>query len=119
MLSLPDESPMLGSSLVLGRSLSEPSEPELLVDREVESEPEPLDDVSTLVESSLRESLPESEVLVDRESEPDPLPLSDAEALMLPDREPLPEADPLPDAEPLWLSLAEALSEYDAEALAE
>jgi hypothetical protein len=88
-LSLPDESPTLGSSLVLGRSLSEPSDPESLVDREVESEPEPLNDVGTLVESSLLESLPETEVLVDRESEP----------------------DPLPDAELLWLPLAEALFE--------
>ncbi|WP_146459071.1 hypothetical protein [Rubripirellula tenax] len=119
MLSLPDESPTLGSSLSLGRSLSEPSDPELLVDLEVESEPETLDDVGTLVESSLRESLPESDVLVDRESEADPLPLSDSDALTLPDPESLPESDPLPDAEPLWLPLAEALSEYDADALAE
>ncbi|WP_436715506.1 hypothetical protein U8335_24155 [Roseiconus lacunae] len=89
------------------------------MDRDAESEPESLDEMGTLVESSLRESLPESDVLVDRESEPDPLPLSDSEALTLPDPEPLPESDPLPDAEPLWLSLAEALSEYDAEALAE
>lgn len=111
MLSLPDESPTLGSSLSLGRLLSEPSDPESLVDREVESEPEPLDDVGTLVESSLRESLPESDVLVDRESEPEPLPLSDAEALMLPEPESLPEFDPLPDAEPLWLPLAEPFSE--------
>ncbi|MCC9656337.1 hypothetical protein [Rhodopirellula halodulae] len=94
---LPDESPTLGSSLALGRSLSEPSDPESLVDREVEWDPEPLDDAGALVESSLRESLPESDVLVDRESEPDPLPLSDAEALTLPE----PESDPLPDAEPL------------------
>lgn len=85
----------------------------MLVDLEVESEPETLDDVGTLVESSLRESLPKSDVLVDRESEADPLPLSDAESLSLT------EPDPLPDAEPLWLPLAEALSEYDAEALAE
>ena len=105
--------------LSLGRSLSEPSDPESLVDRDVESEPEPLDDVGTLVESSLRESLPESDVLVDRESEADPLPLSDSDALTLPDPDSLPESDPLPDAEPLWLPLAEALSEYDAEALAE
>ena len=119
MLSLPDESPTLGSSLALGRSLSEPSDPESLVDREVESEPEPLDEAGALVESWLRESLPESDVLVDRESEPNPLPLSDAEALTLSDPESLPESDPLPDAEPLWLPLAEALSEYDAEALAE
>ncbi|MGB7344912.1 MAG: hypothetical protein WBD20_11910 [Pirellulaceae bacterium] len=117
MLSLPDESPTLGSSLVLGRSLSDPLEPELLVDRDVDWESEPLDDVGTLVESSLRESLPESEVLVDRESEPDPLP--DAESLSLPDPEPLPESDPLPDAEPLWLPLAEALSLPLAEALSE
>jgi hypothetical protein len=117
LLSLPDESPMLGSSLVLGRSLSDPSDPESLVDRDVDWESEPLDDVGTLVESSLRESLPESEVLVDRESEPDPLP--DAESLSLPDPDSLSESDPLPDAEPLWLPLAEALSEYDAEALAE
>ncbi|GAA4446597.1 hypothetical protein [Novipirellula rosea] len=101
MLSLPDESPTLGSSLSLGRSLSEPSDPESLVDRDAESEPEPLDEMGTLVESSLRESLPESEVLVDRESEADPLPLSDAEALMLPDPDPLPESDPLADVEPL------------------
>ncbi|MDF1839935.1 MAG: hypothetical protein P1U77_00770 [Rubripirellula sp.] len=72
-----------------------------------------------LVESSLRESLPESDVLVDRESEADPLSLSDSDALTLPDLESLPELDPLSDAEPLWLLLAEALSEYDAEALAE
>ncbi|MCM2370780.1 hypothetical protein [Aporhodopirellula aestuarii] len=76
-------------------------------------EPEPLDETGTLVESSLRESLPESDVLVDRESDPDPLPLSDSDALVLP------ESDPLPDAEPLWLPLPEALSEYDSEALAE
>ena len=87
MLSLPDESPTLS----LGRSLSEPSDPESLVDRDAESEPEPLEEMGTLVESSLRESLPESDVLVDRESEPEPL--------------------PLPDAEPLWLPLAESLSE--------
>ena len=108
---------MLGSSLVLGRSLSEPSDPESLVDRDAESEPEPLDEMGTLVESSLRESLPESDMLVDRESEPDPLP--DAESLSLSEPDPLPEFDPLPDAEPLWLPLAEALSEYDADALAE
>ena len=107
MLSLPDESPTLWSTLSLGRSLSEPSDPESLVDREVESEPEPLDDVGTLVESSL----PEPDVLVDRESDPDPL--LDAESLSLS------EPDSLPDAEPLWLSLAEALSEWDADALAE
>ncbi|MBB3204943.1 hypothetical protein FHS27_000710 [Rhodopirellula rubra] len=99
MLSLPDESPTLGSSLVLGRSLSEPSDPDSLVDREVESEPDPLDEIGTLVESSLLESLPESEVLVDRESEPDPLP--DAKSLSLPDPDPLPESDPLPDVETL------------------
>lgn len=86
---------------MLGRSLSEPSDPESLVDRDVESEPEPLDEFGTLVESSLRKSLPEFDVLVDRESEPDPLPLSDAEALMLPDPDPLPESDTLPDVEPL------------------
>jgi hypothetical protein len=94
---------------VLGRSLSEPSDPDSLVDREVESEPDPLDEIGTLVESSLLESLPESDVLVDRESEPDPLP--DAESLSLSEPDPLPEFDPLPDAEPLWLPLAEALSE--------
>ncbi|QDT10740.1 hypothetical protein K239x_26980 [Planctomycetes bacterium K23_9] len=94
-LSLPDESPTLGSSLSLGRSLSEPWEPESLADRDVDSEPEPLDDVGTLVESSLCESLPESDVLVDRESESDPL--------MLPDVDPLSltlvdwESDELPD----------------------
>ncbi len=91
----------------------------MLVDLEVESEPETLDDVGTLVESSLRESLSESDVLADRESDPDPLPLSDSDALTLPDPDSLPESDPLPDAEPLWLPLAEALSEYDADALAE
>ena len=101
MLSLPDESPTLGSSLVLGRSLSDPSDPESLVDRDVESEPESLDEVGTLVESSLRESLPEFDMLVDGESEADPLPLSDAEALTLPDPDPLPESDTLADVEPL------------------
>ena len=119
MLSLPDESPTLGSPLTLGRSLSEPSDPDLLVDRDAESEPEPLDEMGMLVVSSLSESLPESDVLVDRESEADPLSLSDSDALTLPDPESLPELDPLSDAEPLWLPLAEALSEYDAEALAE
>ena len=116
---LSDESPTLGSSLALGRSLSEPSDPESLVDREVEWDPEPLDEMGMLVESSLSESLPESDVLVDRESEADPLSLSDSDALTLPDPESLPELDPLSDAEPLWLPLAEALSEYHAEALAE
>ncbi|TWT80624.1 hypothetical protein CA13_20690 [Planctomycetes bacterium CA13] len=86
---------------MLGRSLLDPSDPESFVDRDAESEPEPLDEMGTLVESSLRESLPESEVLVDRESEADPLPLSDAEALTLPDPEPLPESAPLPDVEAL------------------
>lgn len=50
-----------------------------------------------LVESSLRESLPESDVLVDGESEAESLPLPDPETL--------------PDTEPLWLPLSEALSE--------
>jgi len=88
---------------VLGRSLSEPSDPESLVDREVESELEPLDEMGTLVESSLRESLPETDVLADRESEPDPLP--DAESLSLS------ASAPLPDADPVWVPLAGAQSE--------
>ena len=107
MLALPDEPPILGSSLSLGRSLSEPSEPEPLSEREAESEPEPLDDMGTLVESLLRESLSDSDSLVDRESEPDPLSLPDVDPLSLVDPEPL----SLPESEVLWLSLSEALPE--------
>ncbi len=106
-LSLPDDSPTLGSSLALVRSLSEPSESDSLVDGGLDSESDPLEDAATLVEPSLTESLSEVEVLVDRESDPESLPLL--------------EFDPLPLTEPdlLLLSLPETLAEWDAESLSE
>lgn len=103
LLSLPDESPTLGSSLSLGRSLSEPSEVQPLSDRDVDWESEPLDDVGTLVEWSLSEV----DVLVDPEPESDPL--------LLPEFDPLPLVDP----DSLLLPEPESLSEYEADPLTE